>query len=157
MSKVLILPSRYRLEEVWGKVIPTPSDKGYPNCFDYMLYWVLIGAGGEPVAYTGSRSYASFTLVGNTYVKSKHRKQGSHSLLLAERNKRIKGIKVTVLNPIEESNMSHLAKVVTRLGYTKVESYEGVEDIMSRPLYEQISFNPKQQVWRLDTDASSLS
>ena len=62
-----------------GKEIPTPIDKGYPNCFSEMSYWVLFEE-DEPVAYTAS-GYGSFTLVGNTYVKSKFRKQGSHGKL----------------------------------------------------------------------------
>ena len=148
-SKLLILATHEMLEEVWGKEIPTPIDKGYPNCFSEMSYWVLFEE-DEPVAYTASKGYGSFTLVGNTYVKSKFRKQGSHGKLLSERNKRLRGVLVTVLNPIEESNMEHLAKVVTRLGYTQVKSYDDVQDIMGKEMYDEISFNIKQQVWRND-------
>ena len=149
MTFLLILATHEMLEEVWGKQIPTPVEKGYPNCFSKMSYWVLLEE-DEPVAYTASKGYGSFTLVGNTYVKSKFRKQGSHGKLLAERNKRLAGPKVTVLNPIEESNMQHLAKVVSRLGYTQVESYDDVQDIMGKEMYDEISFNKKQQVWRHD-------
>ena len=156
MTTTLILATHEMLEEVWGKGIPTPVEKGYPNCFNEMTYWVLLEE-GEPIAYTGSRSYSNFTLVGNTYVKSKYRKQGSHAKLLSERNKRLGGVMVTVLNPIEESNMHHLAKVVTRLGYTQVSKYNDAKDIMSREMYDRLTFNPKQQVWRLDTNGPQMS
>ena len=46
-----------------------------------------------------------------------------------------------MLNPIEESNMQHLAKVVTRLGYTQVKSYDDVQDIMGKEMYDEIGFN----------------
>ena len=149
MTNILILATHQMLERVWEKEIPTPIDKGYPNCFSEMSYWVLLEE-DEPIAYTASKEYEWFTLVGNTYVKSKYRKQGSHGKLLSERNKRLRGVLVTVLNPIEESNMHHLAKVVTRLGYTQVESFDDVEDIMGKEMYDEVSFNPKQQVWRID-------
>lgn len=149
MTNILIVATHEMLVKVWGKEIPTPIEKGYPNCFSKMTYWVLLEEDG-PVAYTGSRGYSDFTLAGNTYVKPEYRKRGSHGKLLKERNKRIEGVKVTVLNPIEESNMEHLAKVVTRLGYTRIESYDDADDIMSKEMYDEISFSPKQQVWRID-------
>ena len=150
VTNILILATHEMLVKVWGKEIPTPVEKGYPNCFNEMTYWVLLEE-DEPIAYTASKEYEYFTLVGNTYVKSNYRKMGTHSKLLSERNKKIGGVLVTVLNPIEESNIQHLAKVVTRLGYTQVESFDDAEDIMSKEEYDEISFNPKQQVWRIDT------
>jgi len=149
MTFVLILATHEMLESIWGESVPTPTDKGYPNCFSQMTYWVLHEE-DEPVAYTASKGYGSFTLVGNTYVKKEFRNNGSHGKLLSERNKRLDGVLVTVLNPIEESNMQHLAKVVTRLGYTQVKSYDDVQDIMGKEMYDEISFNAKQQVWRHD-------
>ena len=153
MTNILILATHEMLERVWGKEIPTPIDKGYPNCFSEMTYWVLLEE-DDPVAYTCSKGFGDFTLVGNTYVKSEYRKRGSHSKLLSERNKRLGGVLVTVLNPIEESNMFHLAKVVSRLGYTQVKSYDDVSDIMTKEMYEEVSFNAKQQVWRMQNGSS---
>jgi len=46
--------------------------------------------------------------------------------------------------------MEHLAKVVTRLGYTQVKTYDDVQDIMGKEMYDEVSFNKKQQVWRHD-------
>lgn len=147
MTTILILPNHIMLEKVWGKQVPTSVEKGYPNCFSDMCFWVLL-EDGNPIAYTASKGYEKFTLVGNTYVKRAYRKQGSHSKLLKERNKRIRGVKVTVLNPIEESHMDHLAKVVTRLGYIRIECYHDAEDIMTKEFYDEISRQPSQQVWR---------
>ena len=75
MTNILIVATHEMLVKVWGKEIPTPIEKGYPNCFSKMTYWVQL-EGDEPVAYTGSRGYSDFTLVGNTYVKPEYRKQG---------------------------------------------------------------------------------
>jgi hypothetical protein len=87
-----------------------------------MCYWVLM-VGNEPIAYTGSLTQGEYALVGNTYVKREWRGQGLHPYLLHIRNEssHLKNLdKVTVINPIEESNTQHLEKVVSKLGYTKI-------------------------------------
>ena len=45
--------------------------------------------------------------------------------------------------------MEHLVKVVSDLGYTKVESYDDVKDAMEIDVYGQL-LRPNQQIWRLD-------
>lgn len=110
------------LEMLWGKKVPTAQEKGYPSLFNDMCYWVLM-IGDEPIAYTGSLTQDGYALVGNTYVKREWRGQGLHPYLLHLRNEssHLKNLdKVTVINPIEESNTQHLEKVVSKLGYTKV-------------------------------------
>ena len=91
-----------------------------------------------------------FYFVGNTYILPQYRRNGGHSFLLSERNKHLSlKPKITILNPIEESQMYHLAKVVSNLGYHPVYSYDDVSDIMSKTLYGQI-LNDGQQIWRMD-------
>jgi len=142
--------TRKELESIWQD-LPFPSEKGYPQIFDNMDYWVLF-VDDEPIAYTGSLILEEFAFVGNTYVKKKYRKNKYHPFLLNERNNSpvLRNLsKVTVLNPIEKIKMSTLVKTVVSLGYTKVQSYYDVQDIMSLSLYEDI-LNEKQQIWRMD-------
>ena len=141
------------LEALWGSPISTPTEKGYPVLFSDMVYWVLF-ADNEAIAYTSSLMMHDrrFVLVGNTYVRKEWRSKGLHTHLLKERNKadHMDGItKVTVLNPIEESEMKNLMGVVKKLGYTEIESFGDAEDIMTS--YEYCDLYLKhQQIWRLD-------
>ena len=88
-----------------------------------MCYWVLM-VGKEAVAYTGSLVMKEgYVLVGNTYVKKAWRGQGLHPYLLHLRNESLHLRyldKVTIINPIENSNSTHLERVVSKLGYTKI-------------------------------------
>lgn len=141
------------LENKWGSDLPLASEKGYPEIFDKMVYWVLC-ANRQPIAHTGSlvSNGRRFALVGNTYVRKEWRSKGLHSHLLNERNNAhwLKNIpKITVLNPIEGVTNEQLVSVVTKLGYTQVKSYADVEDVMTGKEYKQIHL-PPLQIWRLD-------
>lgn len=116
-------------EEVWGSSIMCPTEKGYPPLFDGAMYWFLY-EGDIPVAYTCTSYIDSFILVGNTYVKKGFRGKGYHKQILQERNKRIRKPYVAVLNPIEESKMSQLKRVVSDLGYIRL-CKSMAEEIMS--------------------------
>ena len=141
--------------ELWGKHLPLASEKGYPKMFDEMVYWVLM-INGQAVAHTGSLTIKEnnknkFVLVGNTYIRKEWRAKGLHSYLLNARNnsKHLKDIpKVTVLNPIEDSTLPHLAKVVKRLGYEKVNWFPDVRNIMSKKTFKHIRDGSKE-IWRL--------
>ena len=141
--------------ELWGKQLPLASEKGYPKMFDEMVYWVLM-INGEAVAYTGSLTLKEnnknkFVLVGNTYVRKEWRTHGLHSYLLNARNnsKHLKDIpKVTVLNPIENSTLEHLGKVVERLGYKKVNWFPDVRNIMGEKTFKHIR-NGSKEIWKL--------
>ena len=137
------------LNDGWPYPYEKPSDKGYPEMFNMMSYWVLF-ENSKPVGYTGSLNMGKFVFVGNTYMTKPARKKGYHSYLLDNRNSRLPPIpKITILNPIEESQMSHLVKVVLRLGYKPITSYEDVEDIMSKKMYYEV-LDETQQIWRMD-------
>lgn len=141
--------------EMWGKQLPKASDKGYPKVFDDMVYWVLM-INGQAAGHTGSLTIKEkeknrFVLVGNTYIHKNWRGHGLHSYLLNARNNslHLKNIpKITILNPIEDSTLPHLAKVVERLGYKQVTWFPDVRDIMTKETYKNIRDESKQ-IWRL--------
>ena len=147
------------LETVWGSPLPKASEKGYPGIYDKMCYWVLF-EDDLAIAYTCSLVMSDkYAFVGNTYVRKEYRTKGLHSLLLDYRNNapHMEGLtKVTVINPIEDSKMEHLTRVVSRLGYKKVESIDDISDIIPEWLYEDIA-DDKQEIWRLDYDANRQS
>jgi len=141
---------KYRhLSHVWPHEYQTPSEKGYPEVFDLMSFWVLKWD-GEPIGYTGSLELGHFFFVGNTYILPEYRQMGYHSYLLQVRNHHL-GLrpKITVLNPIDGTHMFNLIKVVEKLGYTAVLSYDDVSDIMSKSLYEEVR-KEGQQLWRMN-------
>ena len=137
------------LEIVWGSKLPTASEKGYPKIFDSMLYWVLYD-GSKPVGYTSHLQIQGVALVGNTYIRKEYRGRGLHSYLLSQRNNSslLEGLtKITVLNPIEDSKKENLIKVVTKLGYTKVEKIDDISPNMPKDIFEHIMSHNKE-VWR---------
>ena len=138
------------LEIVWGSKVPTASDKGYPPIFDKMSFWVLYHE-EQAIAYTGSlRITDDIVLVGNTYIRKEHRNKGLHTFLLEKRNKSrlLKdSIKVTVINPIEDYKKENLIKVVTKLGYKKVEKIDDISLNMPEDIFEHI-MNHNKEVWR---------
>tara|TARA_X000001382_G_scaffold104623_1_gene79719 strand:- start:403 stop:864 length:462 start_codon:yes stop_codon:yes gene_type:complete len=140
---------QYRfLHDAWPHEYQTPSEKGYPEVFDLMSFWVLF-YNDTPIGYTGSLDMGHFHFVGNTYILPEYRQSGWHSYLLSVRNANL-GLrpKITVLNPIDGTHMANLVKVVTKLGYAPIVSYQGVKDVMSKKLYEEIR-NENQQLWRM--------
>lgn len=144
--------SHTELEIDWGSPLKCASDKGYPSIFDEMIYWVL-WVGEEAIAYTGSLCVGTFAFVGNTYVRKEWRSRGLHKHLLNERNKSdlLRSIpKITIINPIEGITSTRLESVVQSLGYTKVESFGDVKDIMHQWVYEDIA---QHNIWRLSSDS----
>tara|TARA_R110001599_G_scaffold340904_1_gene561607 strand:+ start:1900 stop:2352 length:453 start_codon:yes stop_codon:yes gene_type:complete len=138
------------LEIVWGSELPTASDKGYPAIFNKMSFWVLYHE-EQVIAYTGSlRITDDIVLVGNTYIRKEHRNKGLHSFLLEKRNnsRLLKdSIKVTVINPIEDSKKENLIKVVENLGYKKVEKIGDISLNMPEDIFEGIMSHNKE-IWR---------
>lgn len=142
------------LERAWGSKLMKASDKGYPAIYDRMVHWVLF-ADETAIAYTCSLLMPdkAYALVGNTYVRKEWRSKGLHTHLLNERNKsqHLYGVPlITVLNPIEKTDIDNLVKVVSKLGYEKINEYLDVADIMALQEYTKLSFNENQQVWRLN-------
>jgi hypothetical protein len=133
-----------KAEAVWGSEMKRPEAKGYPPLFDKALYWFLY-EGDIPIAYTCTSYIDSFILVGNTYVRREYRGKGYHKRILRERNLRIRKPIVAVLNPIEESKMSQLKKVVSDLGYIRLD-IETASELMKQSTWEH--FEDKEVWWR---------
>jgi hypothetical protein len=153
MEYASLVLSHEDLESIWGESIPQPSTKGYPPIFNDMIYWVLF-VDDKPCAYTGSMIIDNFAFVGNTYVRKQYRSKGFHSLLLSIRNNSdmLRNFtKVTILNPIEDSKIEHLIKVVSKLGYSKINTYGDISDIMSIDTYNSIVCY-RLQIWRKDCE-----
>ena len=140
------------LERVWGSPLPKASEKGYPQIFDKMCHWVLYD-GDIAVAYTSSLTMSNkYAFVGNTYVRKGWRGKGLHTMLLEYRNNapHMKTrSKITVVNPIENSKIENLISVISKLGYTKVQSIHDISDLMPEWLYDSLCDSGKQ-IWRLD-------
>ena len=155
--RIELLFRHSELEDAWGSPLPTASEKGYPKIFNRMVHWVLF-ADETAIAYTCSLLMPdkSYALVGNTYVRKEWRSKGLHTHLLNERNKsqHLYGVPlITVLNPIEKTDIDNLVKVVSKLGYEKVNEYLDVADIMPLPSYTKLDLKEHQQLWRLNYGA----
>ena len=120
----------------------TPSQKGYPPIIEPITY--LIGCCyPHMVGYTSFSDMGDFYFVGNTYITPVHRGQGLYSRLLSERNEYLHDKpKITLANPIEDTNPEILEHQVTKQGGIPVDSYEEVSDIMAREIYEVLSALP---------------
>ena len=119
-----------------------------------MCHWVLF-EDNVAIAYTSSLTMNDkYAFVGNTYVRKDWRSKGLHTLLLEHRNNapHMKNrSKVTVVNPIENSQLHNLVSVITKLGYTKVQSIHDISDLMPEWLYDSLCDSGKQ-IWRLDNE-----
>lgn len=137
------------LWDAWPYSYQKASEKGYPEVFDYMDAWVLY-LDDEPIAYTGSIDMYVYYFIGNTYILPQYRNHGYHTFLLNERNKHLTDKpKLTILNPIEDSQMENLVKVVKRLGYKHIWRWLEVSDIMTIQQFKELE-KENQQIWRMD-------
>lgn len=137
------------LWDAWPYSYQKASEKGYPIFYDFMNAWVLY-LDDEPIAYTGSFDMGFYYFIGNTYILPQYRNSGYHSLLLKERNKHLTDKpKITILNPIEDSQMENLVKVVQRLGYKHIWRWLEVSDIMTIEQFKELQ-KENQQIWRID-------
>ena len=140
------------LEFIWGSKLRRASDKGYPDFYDNMRFWVLMD-GEKAIAYTGAYVYDNrfYCFVGNTYVRKEWRSKGLHKALLRKRNSELVGMtKLAILNPLQGITHERLESVVSSLGYTKVESFEDVQDCLNQQDYNNIAHH---NIWRLDNDS----
>lgn len=133
----------------WGSDLLKASEKGYPDIYDDAIHWVMYD-GDLPIAYTTSLFCENFLLVGNTYIRQEYRGRGLHTELLEYRNKHLGRLpKITCVNPIEGTDINQLVKVISRLGYKKIEKIQDVWDIMTARTYRKIKAK-EHQIWRLD-------
>jgi len=134
----------------WPHYLPTCVEKGYPEIVEEGLsYWVVVNNEGEPLAYTCSKNMGNWVFVGNTYVRKKYRGRRLHSLLLEYRNLSLgSSPKVTIVNPLDDTEMEQLEEFIIKKGYSKVVCPEDVADIMDEVMYWYIEC-PGTTLWRL--------
>ena len=134
----------------WPNYLPTCVEKGYPEIIeDGLSYWVMVDSEGEPMAYTCSKDMGEWLFIGNTYVQKQYRGQNIHSLLVEYRNAALDGRpKISIVNPIDGTQMEYLKEVVGRFGYTEVTCPNDVADIMDEVMYWNIEC-PGTALYRL--------
>ncbi len=119
-----------------------PIQKGYPSVIPPVTY--LVGAiYPEIIGYTSFSDMGKFYFVGNTYISPKYRGLGLYSQLLSDRNEHLKEKpKVTLANPIENTDMGILKYQVTKQGGVEITHYDEVSDIMEKDLYVALATLP---------------
>jgi len=120
----------------------TPSEKGYPSIIEPITYFIGCKY-PDMIGYTSFSDMGDFYFVGNTYIAPAHRGQGLYSRLLSDRNEYLRDKpKITLANPIENTNLKILEHQVCKQGGIPVKSYEEVSDIMTQAVYEILSRLP---------------
>ena len=110
-------------------------EKGYPEIVTPLTY-VTISKGDEILIYSAFSDMGDFYFVGNTYVFRHSRGKGLYSKLLSLRNQLLDDKpKVTLVNPIEGTNIEILEEQVAKQGGVKVRAYSDVADIMTEETY----------------------
>lgn len=118
------------------------TDKGYPESVSPLTYYTR-KENDEILAYSSFSDMGGFYFVGNTYVMPHSRGQGIYGRLLTSRNKHLSDKpKVTLVNPIEGTDIQILKNQVAKQGGVEVTCYEEVADIMSQDLYKTLCCLP---------------
>ena len=123
---------------VQGKIpefIPA-HEKGYPKVIPTLRYFMQL-EGNVVIGYTCYVDMGDFYFVGNTYIRPESRGQGHYKNLLKERNKILDDKpKITLVNPIQGTDINILERQVLRGGGIKINSYTQVEHIMGQTVYD---------------------
>ena len=115
-----------------------PVDKGYPQLVTPLTYYTRVD-GEEILAYSSFSDLGTFYFVGNTYVLPKNRGQGIYGDLLTNRNNHLNDKpKITIVNPIEGTDIDILHRQVAKQGGVKINLYIQVADFMSKELYTEL-------------------
>tara|TARA_R110002020_G_scaffold384286_2_gene595259 strand:- start:1212 stop:1631 length:420 start_codon:yes stop_codon:yes gene_type:complete len=117
----------------------SPIEKGYPSLISPVSY--LVGSSyPDIVGYTSYSDMGDFYFVGNTYISPCFRGKGFYGELLSARNELLNDKpKITLVNPIEETDIRILYAQLRKQGGERVESYEEVSDIMGRNVYNELT------------------
>jgi hypothetical protein len=120
----------------------SPIEKGYPEIIHPVTYFV--GAiYPDIIGYTSFSDMGKFYFVGNTYIDPKFRGRGLYNQLLSDRNKYLSNKpKITLVNPIENTNLEILQQQVAKQGGVGIYCYTQVCDIMSEKIYIKLSSLP---------------
>ena len=119
-----------------------PMEKGYPLIINPVTYFV--GAiYPDIIGYTSFSDMGKFYFVGNTYISPKFRGRGLYKQLLSDRNQYLSDKpKITLVNPIENTDLEILEEQVAKQGGSQIYCYTQVCDIMSEKIYNNLSNLP---------------
>ena len=142
LKKVTLMNS----EELRNKVpnFQTAQEKGYPSNLNNLTYVVDMTQDGEVTASTSYMDFGKFYFVGNG--KSYSRGDGNFKRVLSARNSMVDKPQITLLNPKGDTSLARLHSMVINRGWSKVESYDDVDDIMTESTY--ILFSDKLPMYR---------
>lgn len=120
----------------------SPVEKGYPTIVTPVTYFVG-SIYPDIVGYTSYRDMGKFYFVGNTYIDPKFRGRGFYAKLLSDRNQHLKDKpKITLANPIENTDIKILQYQVAKQGGVVVGRYKEVSDLMTKQLYDILTILP---------------
>jgi len=118
------------------------TDKGYPEFVTPLTYYTR-KEDDKILAYSSFSDMGGFYFVGNTYVMPHSRGKGIYGNLLTNRNKHLADKpKITLVNPIEGTDIEILKSQVAKQGGIEVCSYADVADIMSKETYDKLAKLP---------------
>tara|TARA_R110001592_G_scaffold131517_4_gene345504 strand:+ start:17 stop:448 length:432 start_codon:yes stop_codon:yes gene_type:complete len=117
-------------------------EKGYPEVIPTLEYFMQVEK-DTVIGYTSYVDMGNFYFVGNTYIRPQSRGKGHYKNLLKERNKMLNDKpKITLVNPIQGTDINILERQVLRGGGIKINSYTQVEHIMSQSIYDRMFHLP---------------
>ena len=121
----------------------TAEEKGYPSVISPLkIVAEFDDETNKLKGYTSFRDLGKFHFVGNGYVYD--REGGTFRKVLNFRDNFLGSSKpkVTLLNPIEGTNLARLSAMVEKRGGVKIEKYSQVDDIMSESMYNEMKKLP---------------
>ena len=119
------------------------EEKGYPSVLHPLKIVADFDDDTDKLkGYTSFRDFGKFFFVGNSYVFD--REGGTFRKVLAARKKALGDSKpkITLLNPIEGTDLSRLSAMVEKKGGVKMEEYSQVDDIMDESMYNEFKKLP---------------
>jgi hypothetical protein len=121
----------------------TAEEKGYPSVISPLkIVAEFDDETNKLKGYTSFKDLGKFHFVGNGYVYD--REGGVYRKVLDFRDNFLGSSKpkVTLLNPIEGTNLARLSAMVEKRGGVKIEKYSQVDDIMSESMYNEMKKLP---------------
>ena len=125
------------------RILVTAEEKGYPSVISPLkIVAEFDDETNRLKGYTSFKDLGKFHFVGNGYVYD--REGGVYRKVLDFRDNFLGSSKpkVTLLNPIEGTNLARLSAMVEKRGGVKIEKYSQVDDIMSEPMYNEMKKLP---------------
>ena len=140
LKRIDIVPEG-ELQNVEGFV--RAEEKGYPS----ILHPLKIVAEFDDETnklkgYTSFRDFGRFNFVGNSYVFDKE--GGTFRKVLTFRDKHLGSSKpkITLLNPLEGTDLGRLSSYVESRGGKRIQDYSQVDDIMEESMYNEMKKKP---------------